>query len=33
MFGMRERARLLRGELHVRSVPPHGTLVQVNIPL
>jgi two-component system, NarL family, sensor histidine kinase UhpB len=33
MFGMRERARLLRGELHVRSVPPHGTLVQVDIPL
>ena len=33
MFGMRERARLLGGELQVRSVPPHGTLVQVKIPL
>ena len=33
MFGMRERARLLRGEFHVRPVSPRGTLVQVNIPL
>jgi two-component system, NarL family, sensor histidine kinase UhpB len=33
MFGMRERARLLGGELHVRSVSPRGLLVQVTIPL
>ena len=33
MFGMRERARLLRGEFHVRPVSPRGTLVQVTIPL
>jgi two-component system sensor histidine kinase UhpB len=33
MFGMRERARLLGGELHVRSVSPRGLLVLVNIPL
>jgi len=33
MFGMRERARLLRGGLHIGSVAPRGTLVQVTIPL
>jgi two-component system sensor histidine kinase UhpB len=32
MFGMRERARLLRGEFHAASVSPHGTLVHVAIP-
>jgi two-component system sensor histidine kinase UhpB len=33
IFGMRERARLLRGEFHAGPSTPHGTLVQVDIPL
>jgi two-component system sensor histidine kinase UhpB len=33
MFGMRERARLLGGEFHAGQVSPHGTLVQVTIPM
>jgi two-component system sensor histidine kinase UhpB len=33
MFGMRERARLLGGQLHATSVSPHGTLVHCSIPL
>jgi signal transduction histidine kinase len=33
MFGMRERARLLRGEFVVTPVSPHGTLIHVIIPL
>jgi two-component system sensor histidine kinase UhpB len=33
MFGMRERARLLRGDFHATPVSPRGTLVQVSIPL
>ncbi|MBV9323288.1 MAG: sensor histidine kinase [Chloroflexi bacterium] len=33
MFGMRERARLLRGELVATPVSPRGTLVQVSVPL
>jgi signal transduction histidine kinase len=33
MFGMRERARLLRGDFHATLVSPRGTLVQVSVPL
>jgi two-component system sensor histidine kinase UhpB len=33
MFGMRERARLLGGELQVRPGSPKGTLVSARIPL
>jgi len=33
IFGMRERARLLGGELYVSSVSPRGTLVQATLPL
>jgi signal transduction histidine kinase len=33
MFGMRERARLLGGEFHAASATPHGTVIQVRIPL
>ncbi len=33
LFGMRERARLLGGTFRVASVSPHGTLVQVSVPL
>ncbi|HEY0584280.1 MAG TPA: sensor histidine kinase [Chloroflexota bacterium] len=33
MFGMRERARLLRGDFHAGSAAPRGTLVQVSVPL
>ena len=33
MFGMRERARLLGGELLARPVSPRGTLVDVSIPV
>jgi signal transduction histidine kinase len=33
LFGMRERARLLGGSLHVATVSPRGTLVQATIPL
>jgi two-component system sensor histidine kinase UhpB len=33
MFGMRERARLLRGEFLAMPVSPRGTLVSVKIPL
>jgi two-component system sensor histidine kinase UhpB len=33
MFGMRERARLLRGEFVATPVSPHGTLIHVIIPL
>jgi two-component system sensor histidine kinase UhpB len=33
MFGMRERARLLRGDFHATRVSPRGTLVQVSVPL
>lgn len=32
LFGMRERARLLGGTLHVAPVSPRGTLVQATIP-
>jgi two-component system sensor histidine kinase UhpB len=32
LFGMRERARILGGELHVAAVSPRGTLVQASIP-
>jgi two-component system sensor histidine kinase UhpB len=33
MFGMRERARLLGGDLSASTVSPRGTLVRVKIPL
>jgi signal transduction histidine kinase len=33
MFGMRERARLLRGEFYANPVSPRGTLVQVTLPV
>jgi signal transduction histidine kinase len=33
LFGMRERARLLDGDLLVQSVSPRGTLVRATIPL
>jgi two-component system, NarL family, sensor histidine kinase UhpB len=33
MFGMRERARLLRGEFVATPVSPRGTLVKVTLPL
>jgi two-component system, NarL family, sensor histidine kinase UhpB len=33
MFGMRERARLLRGSFVATPVSPRGTLVQVSVPL
>jgi signal transduction histidine kinase len=33
MFGMGERARLLGGEFHAGTVSPHGTMIQVRIPL
>ncbi|MBV9580984.1 MAG: sensor histidine kinase [Chloroflexi bacterium] len=33
MFGMRERARLLGGQLVATPVSPRGTLVQVSVPL
>ncbi|HEV7664786.1 MAG TPA: ATP-binding protein, partial [Chloroflexota bacterium] len=33
MFGMRERARLLGGELRAASASPRGTLVTVTIPV
>jgi two-component system sensor histidine kinase UhpB len=33
VFGMRERAHLLGGALHVLPIVPHGTLVQVSLPL
>jgi len=33
IFGMRERARLLGGELYISTVSPRGTLVQATIPL
>jgi signal transduction histidine kinase len=33
MFGMRERARLLGGQLQIRPASPNGTQVSVRIPL
>jgi signal transduction histidine kinase len=33
MFGMRERARLLDGQFRATSVAPHGTSIQISIPL
>ncbi len=33
ILGMQERALLLGGEVHIRDVVPHGTLVRLQIPL
>lgn len=33
LVGLRERARLLRGAVHITSAPGHGTLVEARIPV